>query len=197
MGRDRPGNEKGEGDKCISSCRPATLAAGRPCWNCVWVAPAQNMMSKHRAREIVTQTAHGRHCSQLTESDKRIPRIGRQDPANCGTVRSSSWNMPRCGHAKLLSFSTRQRGNCEGVPGGKGGQKRCYSIQATHRKAKLDFGKVLLFVLNLVVLGSPGARAVNILYPDGAAMANVGVISVPQGPLVLLSFSGRYELCST
>ena len=166
------------------------MAAGNPCWECAPGAATRRMVTEKQQRVARSHARHG--SNPLPTCDAQMPKTPAMvwsgpSAAAC----SRTWGTPLSGPLRRLSFSRRHRGSrvAEESPWLDPG-----ITQAAHRKATTyQFGAVLLLVLNLVTWGLPAAQAVNILYPDGAEMANVGVISVPQGPFVLLSFSGRFE----
>jgi hypothetical protein len=101
-----------------------------------------------------------------------------------GTLFTRAWRYAtHHGPVRSRSFESRT---------GKGQRRKGQHASTAHRSTASQLWWTLLLVLNLCMLGLPGAQAVDILFPDGVDMADVGVIKVPQGPLVLLSFSGRY-----
>lgn len=64
-------------------------------------------------------------------------------------------------------------------------QRRVWWAKVTH---------ALLVVTALVLWTTPEVEALNVQYPDGTEMLYGGTVTVPQGKLVLLDFSGRFHL---
>lgn len=162
-------------------------------------------MKAHNCHPRAYAALSSRKPAREREEDAEEGQSSRQ-PYRCGMhmqpIRPSSWWGRPAQRAKSTLCTRTWRNATHGGQQivssrsfesrrGKGQRKGRHESTA-HRSTASQLWWTFLFALNLCMWGLPGALAVDILFPDGVDMANVGVINVPQGPFVLLSFSGRF-----
>ena len=159
-------------------------------------------------------SCRARQCGtpEVLPASRRTPRCVCVEEA-CGTARatgqvvSETWSISsreagRCRRSKK-SWLARPantlaanvgRSSCAGKIGrylGGRGERGGGSHSRRTGRAACAIGTWMLLALVLVLPGAPSVDAINIFLTDGVERPIGGVVNVPQGPLVLLQFSGR------
>ena len=106
-------------------------------------------------------------------------------PRECKVRAKTRSSQPMGTIEQRCTFSERGTRRCQQhnrLPG----SKKCYRLPRISLKRN---GWLLALVLVVTLWGAP-SHSLNVKFPDGSDRIVAGTITVPQGPFVLLSFSG-------